>query len=75
MKMTDMFYKVHCKDFPGSYIGVTSRPMDIRLKDHHAKADKVTRPELLPTNKGNALRQTSTAKHATIENHGTIPRL
>ena len=41
--MADVIYKVHCKDCPSSYITESSRPLDIRLKDHCAEADKVTK--------------------------------
>ena len=43
MKMADVIYKVQCKDCPSSYIDETPRLLDIRLKEHHAKADKGTK--------------------------------
>ena len=43
MKMADVIYKVQCKDCRGFYIRETSRLLAVRLKEHHAKADKVTK--------------------------------
>ena len=39
MKMEDVISKVQCKDYPSSYIGEATRPLDVRLKEHRAEAD------------------------------------
>ena len=50
-----------------------SRPLDIRLKEHHAQADKVTKVTAFTCQKRKSSQaeeyKSAIAEHATIENH------
>ena len=73
MKMAGVIYKVQCKDCPDSYIGKTTRPLKVRIKEHHAKADKVTKARAFTSQerKGSQAEEykSAVAEHAAIENH------
>ena len=73
VKMPDVTYKVQCKDWPGFYIRETTRPLDIRLKEHHAKSNKVTKARAFTHQQRKSSPaegyKSVIAEHAAIENH------
>ena len=70
--MVDVIYKVQCKDCPGSYIGETSRLLDITLKEM-ADADKITKARAFTHQQRKCSQaeeyKSVIAEHVAIENH------
>ena len=74
MKMADVIYTVQCKDCSGSYIGEPTRPLEVRLKEHCAEADKVTKARVFFSQaekklSGRKYFKSTIAEHTAMENH------
>ena len=71
--MADVIYKVQCKDCPCLYIVETTRPLEVRLKEHRAKADKITKARTFTRQQRKSSLaedfKSMIAEHATTENH------